>query len=552
MAAAALTPHQTSMVWSPRLDGMPLPSPLIKSGSTESLPLSDYLDFGSSNAASSSSATTSNGLNNGEGQEQIQSPSTSATAVPAATVASGAKTAPAQNGNTVTIPTLSPPPPGAAPEVVFRYYLKLELRKMGNPADDTTIDRYVHQHYGTFLKAMENGKGTGVSLDKGVAKGDATQALEPQPQQQQQRQHQQQQQQQQQQLSADEQATVSATPSSPPLNAASLDFSPQSRSQQPFKVPPQSDDNLAASTSADFNPLATGVNPMYGSIDPQFVQRAMSPPNDGDAMSEDGGEADETVVQKEEDSKDELAPLVSSMRFGSDRAPSTSAGTSSSRGSEDPVSFEPTGVPPSIRDSAAANLRPTAEEYRALSSKEKRQLRNKISARNFRERRKEYITHLEGEISDRDAIIASLRQQMSAVSLQNKKLEDEVKTLQARSISQADVQKILEALTNGGSIKTEDGQQQQPQQQQPLSGLRPHVSNDVMFSHAMTSSGSNGGSSRPSTPSSPRPSLLGRSSPALLPQHHHHHHHHNKDIGPAGWGANNRRAGAATTVAASA
>lgn len=551
MAAAALTPHHTSIAWSPRLDGMPLPSPLIKSGSTESLPLSDYLDFGSSNAASSSSSTTNNvdGINTSDVQEQVQSLSTPATAVPAATVASGAKSAPTQNGNAVTIPTVSPPPPGAAPEVVFRYYLKLELRKMGNPADDTTIDRYVHQHYGTFLKAMENGKGSGVPVDKGVAKSDSAQALESQQPQQQQ---QQQEQQRQQQLSADEQATVSATPSSPHLKAASLDFSPQSRAQQPFKVPPESDDNMASSTSADFNPLATGVNPMYGSIDPQFVQRAMSPPNEGDAMSEDGGEADETVVQKEEDSKDELAPLVSSMRFGSDRAPSTSAGTSSSRGSEDPVSFEPTGVPPSIRDSAAANLRPTAEEYRALSSKEKRQLRNKISARNFRERRKEYITHLEGEISDRDAIIASLRQQMSAVSLQNKRLEEEVKTLQARSISQADVQKILEALTNGGSIKTEDGQQQQPQQQQPLSGLRPHVSNDVMFSHAMTSSGSNGGSSRPSTPSSPRPSLLGRSSPALLPQHHHHHHHHNKDIGPAGWGANNRRAGAATTVAASA
>lgn len=32
--------------------------------------------------------------------------------------------------------------------------------------------------------------------------------------------------------------------------------------------------------------------------------------------------------------------------------------------------------------------RPTPEEYKKLSSKEKRQLRNKISARNFRVRRK--------------------------------------------------------------------------------------------------------------------------------------------------------------------
>ena len=32
--------------------------------------------------------------------------------------------------------------------------------------------------------------------------------------------------------------------------------------------------------------------------------------------------------------------------------------------------------------------RPTPEEYKKMSSKEKRQLRNKISARNFRVRRK--------------------------------------------------------------------------------------------------------------------------------------------------------------------
>jgi hypothetical protein len=41
-----------------------------------------------------------------------------------------------------------------------------------------------------------------------------------------------------------------------------------------------------------------------------------------------------------------------------------------------------------IRDNSADDWRPTPEEYQKLSSREKRQLRNKISARNFRNRRK--------------------------------------------------------------------------------------------------------------------------------------------------------------------
>lgn len=53
-------------------------------------------------------------------------------------------------------------------------------------------------------------------------------------------------------------------------------------------------------------------------------------------------------------------------------------------------------------------LRPSLEEYNKLSSKEKRQLRNKISARNFRNRRKEYIHLLEEQIAERDSLIQSL------------------------------------------------------------------------------------------------------------------------------------------------
>ncbi|KAM0752984.1 hypothetical protein T439DRAFT_323600 [Meredithblackwellia eburnea MCA 4105] len=76
--------------------------------------------------------------------------------------------------------------------------------------------------------------------------------------------------------------------------------------------------------------------------------------------------------------------------------------------------------------------KPDPESYKKLSSKEKRQLRNKISARNFRHRRKEYITTLEDEISSRDTIISQLRDEVGTMRVENKDLKGEVKMLKAK------------------------------------------------------------------------------------------------------------------------
>ena len=101
--------------------------------------------------------------------------------------------------------------------------------------------------------------------------------------------------------------------------------------------------------------------------------------------------------------------------------------------------------------------RPTPEEYKKLSSKEKRQLRNKISARNFRVRRKgmhfffssltmtpmdrlltlpyripfltEYISTLESHIADRDRLIESIREELGQSRSENNELRQEVETL---------------------------------------------------------------------------------------------------------------------------
>ncbi|KAM0330922.1 hypothetical protein ACHAQA_003878 [Verticillium albo-atrum] len=65
-----------------------------------------------------------------------------------------------------------------------------------------------------------------------------------------------------------------------------------------------------------------------------------------------------------------------------------------------------------------------SEEGKKLSSKERRQLRNKVSARAFRSRRKEYITQLEAEIANKVSENGDLRMQNHAIMEENKRLSD--------------------------------------------------------------------------------------------------------------------------------
>ncbi|KAI8333987.1 hypothetical protein BC941DRAFT_339084, partial [Chlamydoabsidia padenii] len=64
-----------------------------------------------------------------------------------------------------------------------------------------------------------------------------------------------------------------------------------------------------------------------------------------------------------------------------------------------------------------------------LTSKEKRQLRNKISARNFRVRRKEYITQLENKVDEQEDEIDSLKQDNKRLTGLNEQLLQEVMEL---------------------------------------------------------------------------------------------------------------------------
>ncbi|KAJ3823834.1 hypothetical protein F5880DRAFT_1481435 [Lentinula raphanica] len=80
-------------------------------------------------------------------------------------------------------------------------------------------------------------------------------------------------------------------------------------------------------------------------------------------------------------------------------------------------------------DDLPADWRPPPEVFAKMSSKEKRQLRNKISARNFRVRRKEYISTLEMDIAERDRLLQAIRSELGSTQSENLALRQEVAAL---------------------------------------------------------------------------------------------------------------------------
>ncbi|KAJ4467034.1 hypothetical protein J3R30DRAFT_3580199 [Lentinula aciculospora] len=80
-------------------------------------------------------------------------------------------------------------------------------------------------------------------------------------------------------------------------------------------------------------------------------------------------------------------------------------------------------------DDLPADWHPPPEVFAKMSSKEKRQLRNKISARNFRVRRKEYISTLEMDIAERDRLLQAIRSELGSTQSENSALRQEVAAL---------------------------------------------------------------------------------------------------------------------------
>ncbi|KAF9577064.1 hypothetical protein BGW38_007970, partial [Lunasporangiospora selenospora] len=72
---------------------------------------------------------------------------------------------------------------------------------------------------------------------------------------------------------------------------------------------------------------------------------------------------------------------------------------------------------------------PSSTDLKKMTSKERRQLRNKISARNFRVRRKEYIVTLEGQVLQHKTEARHLREAVTLVQEENLRLKDELEQM---------------------------------------------------------------------------------------------------------------------------
>lgn len=116
-----------------------------------------------------------------------------------------------------------------------------------------------------------------------------------------------------------------------------------------------------------------------------------------------------------------------------------------------------------------------SEEGKKLSSKERRQLRNKVSARAFRSRRKEYITQLEAEIANKVTENGNLRAENRALADENKRLTDLTRML----LSSPSFSDFLDRLSSNpqapGPSQPQAQQQQQQQSRQPPKDINPYA-----------------------------------------------------------------------------
>jgi hypothetical protein len=114
-----------------------------------------------------------------------------------------------------------------------------------------------------------------------------------------------------------------------------------------------------------------------------------------------------------------------------------------------------------------------SEEGKKLSSKERRQLRNKVSARAFRSRRKEYITQLETEIANKVSENGDLRAQNRALVDENKRLTDLTRML----LSSPSFSNFLDNLSNNPAAAQQTPQlkvEPQPEQRQVPKDINPY------------------------------------------------------------------------------
>ncbi|KIW18895.1 hypothetical protein PV08_03184 [Exophiala spinifera] len=114
-----------------------------------------------------------------------------------------------------------------------------------------------------------------------------------------------------------------------------------------------------------------------------------------------------------------------------------------------------------------------SEEGKKLSSKERRQLRNKVSARAFRSRRKEYIGQLEGEVAAKAQEANELRTQNQQLREENTRLTDLTRMLLSSQAFSGFLQELSQSGLPAPNVqvdapKPKPGQNQSQPQSEPV------------------------------------------------------------------------------------
>jgi len=108
-----------------------------------------------------------------------------------------------------------------------------------------------------------------------------------------------------------------------------------------------------------------------------------------------------------------------------------------------------------------------SEEGKKLTSKERRQLRNKVSARAFRSRRKEYIGQLEGEIAAKSQEANDMRAQNEQLREENNRLTDLTRMLLSSHAFSGFLQELSQSGLPAPNTQTNTQQQKQAARPQP-------------------------------------------------------------------------------------
>jgi len=118
-----------------------------------------------------------------------------------------------------------------------------------------------------------------------------------------------------------------------------------------------------------------------------------------------------------------------------------------------------------------------SEEGKKLSSKERRQLRNKVSARAFRSRRKEYIGQLEGEVANKVQEANDLRVENQQLREENNRLTDLTRML----LSSQAFSGFLQELSQSGlpASHLQAATQQKPVKSQPQPAQKDVASHEA-------------------------------------------------------------------------